>query len=324
MTAGTFLGGHISVRGDFVVVDDSKLLRELLDRCQANRVQLLENCGLVNVSWEHGRIRAQTISDKVFSARLVVDATGGMSSLARTFRFHRIDGFYSIYGALLRGIELHSREIVLGYVGHLGDPPPILEIFPTGDDSAYCVLFIYSQSLKAPATLAAAFDEHCRCNPYFRMTSRTERAEEKAGAIPIGRRGRRRLPGVVPFGEAGLIQPPLMGTAFNETLEHADSLCRQLSKALENGGSGLVSPRLTFPLRKICQDRVQLPIVRAILSGNVERFDRMLKAMSRFPEGLLYNFFSNEQTWAQLSSVALRLPIYLLLDAVQAMAKRDS
>jgi 2-polyprenyl-6-methoxyphenol hydroxylase-like FAD-dependent oxidoreductase len=324
MTAGTFLGAHISVHGDFVVVDDQKVLNTLLERCRVNGVRLSENSSLLNLSWTDKRVRAQTATDQSFLARLVIDASGGMSPVASTFRLNRIDGFYSVYGALLQGIELHSSEIVLGYVGQLGDPPPILEIFPTGDDSAYCVLFIYSRSLVAPQALAAAFEDHCRCNPYFVMTPKTVRAAEKAGAIPIGRRTRRKLPGVVAFGEAGLIQPPLMGTAFNEMLEHADSLCHQMSQALESSSSGIVFARQVFPFRKSCQDRVQLPIVRTILSGNVERFDQMLKAMSRFPKDLLFNFFSNELTWAQLSSVALGLPLFLLLDAARARLKRGS
>jgi flavin-dependent dehydrogenase len=315
MVAGTFLGAHISVRGDFAVVDDRGVLRVLMARCRDRGVRLEENCRLLNLSWTNRRVQAQT-SGETYLARLVIDATGGMSPVASTFRLHRIDGFYSVYGALLRNIRLHSSSIILGYVGQLGDPPPVLEVFPTGDDSAYCVIFIYSKVLVPPQSLAVAFEEHCRHNPFFEMTPTTTRSNEKAGVIPIGRRHRKSLPGIVPFGEAGIIQPPLMGTAFNEILEHAEMLCRQLSQEIARAGQQVPSPLLSYPLRKQCQDRIQLPLVRTILNGNVERFDRVLRTMSRFPEQTLFNFFSNELTWSQISSLGLRLPWFFMIDAV--------
>ncbi len=315
MTVGTFLGGYIAVNGDFAVVDDERLLRILLKQCRDGGVHLKENCRLLNFSWLGHRVQAQTTQGTIVS-RLVVDATGGMSTVASTFRLHRIDGFYSIYGGMLRNIRLHSPEIVLGYVSQLGDPPPILEIFPTGDDSAYCVIFIYSKSLVPPQSLAAAFHDHCQHNPFFELTLNTKFEDEKAGVIPIGRRHRRNLPGVVPFGEAGIIQPPLMGTAFNEVLEHAELLCSQISRGLEVATEDLALPRLVYPLRKRIQDRIQLPLIRAILSGNIERFDLVLRVMSRFSESILFNFFSNELTWTQVGSLALRLPWFFVKEKV--------
>jgi 2-polyprenyl-6-methoxyphenol hydroxylase-like FAD-dependent oxidoreductase len=309
------LGGYISVNGDFAVVDDRQLLRILLEQCRDRGVHFQENCRLLNLAWMSKRVQAQTTQGTIV-ARLIVDATGGMSAVASTFRLHRIDGFYSIYGGMLRNIRLHAQEIILGYVSQLGDPPPILEIFPTGDSSAYCVIFIYAKRLVPPQSLAAAFHDHCRHNPFFELTSNTQWEDEKAGAVPIGQRHRRNLPGVIPFGEAGIIQPPLMGTAFNEVLEHAELLCSQISRELKASKERVARPRLVYPLRKRAQDRVQLPLIRAILSGNIERFDLLLRVMARFSESILFNFFSNELTWAQVGSLALRLPGFFLKEEV--------
>jgi 2-polyprenyl-6-methoxyphenol hydroxylase-like FAD-dependent oxidoreductase len=313
MTAGTFLGSHIEVSGDFAVVDDQQLLKVLATRCRDRGARLEENCRLLNLTWMGSRIQAQTTRGYV-RTRLVIDATGGLSPVASTFRLNHIDGFYSVYGAMLRNIRLHSLEIVLGHVSQFGDPPPVLEVFPTGQDSAYCVIFTYSKSIVSPQSLASSFHEHCQHNPFFEMTPATQCQNEKAGAIPIGRRSRRRLPGLISFGEAGIIQPPLMGTAFNEILEHADNLCLQISQSLQTTGDKLPSPRLVYPLRKRFQDRIQLPIFRAILTENVERFDMLLRVMARFPEKLLFNFFSNELTWSQVISLALRLPFFIAMD----------
>lgn len=76
MIAGTFLGGHVAVSGDFAVVDDQKLLQVLLDRCRRQGVFLIENCTLLNLKWHRDRIEGCTTSGP-FNARAIIDASGG-------------------------------------------------------------------------------------------------------------------------------------------------------------------------------------------------------------------------------------------------------
>jgi flavin-dependent dehydrogenase len=312
MIAGTFLGGHVAVSGDFAVVDDNKILRVLIERCRQQGVSLMENCTLLNLKWHTTRIEGHTTSG-TFNARALVDASGGASSIASTFRLHKIDGFYAVYGCLLKNIELNCDEIVLGYVSQLGHPPPIFEVVPTGKNSAYCVIFVFSKMLLAPGTLASSFERHCRHNPFFSMTNQTERGPEKAGAIPIGRRYRRRLPGIVSLGEAAMIQPPLMGTAFNEVLEYTQSACLLLSQRIEIGQSVVNLAGSSYPLLKRAQDRVQLSIARMLITGSVELFDNTLRIVGTLPPEIAFNFFSNELTWPQLIRLGFKLPRALML-----------
>lgn len=307
MSASSFLGARLSVSGDFAVVDDPRLLAELLDRCRSRGVHLVENCELLSLHWEKNGIHVHTTADS-FVTRLVADATGGGSPIASTFRLHRIDGFYAVYGSLLEGIQLNTDDIVLGHVGFLGSPMPVFELIPAGPDSAYCVIFTFSKSLIPPSTLAGLFDKHCRHNPFFSVTSHTKRGIEKFGAIPIGRVRRKRLPGVVSLGEAGLIQPPLMGTAFNAVLDYSELVCDRLSSSLKQATKTVDVPRRLYPALKLIQDRIQLIVARNLMSGNVETFDRTIKAMGRLPESVLFRFFSNELTLGEALQVAARLP----------------
>ena len=137
VVVGTFLGGLVKAYGDLVVVGELLFLRELVDRCVRRSVILSERCSLVNLRWGRLRLQVQTTSE-VYRTRLVVDATGVSSPIATTFRLHRLDGFFNVLGAHLRRIKLHTQDIVLAYVNSLGDPPPILEVIPTGENSAYC------------------------------------------------------------------------------------------------------------------------------------------------------------------------------------------
>lgn len=191
-------------------------------------------------------------------------------------------------------------------------------MIPTGVDSAYCVIFVYSKMLVPSASLAAAFERHCLHNPFFEMTPRSHRGPEKAGAIPIGRVHPRVLPGIIALGEAALVQPPLMGTAFNESLETTNDVCKKISWALEHGRGLARVPRQFYPTLKHFQDRLQLLVVRMLIEGNVEQLDRVFRALNGFSEHLNFKFFSNELTWLELVNLTSRLSIRLLLGRAQA------
>jgi 2-polyprenyl-6-methoxyphenol hydroxylase-like FAD-dependent oxidoreductase len=321
MAVGTFLGGELSFTGDFAVVDDTRFLDELLTRCRLGGVDLIEQCELLNLHWTDEFVQVQTTKVN-FLSRLVADATGGNSLIASTFRLHRIDGFYAVYGALLEDIKLNVADIVLGYVGFLGNPMPVFELIPTGIDSAYCVVFVCGKSLPAPDVLTAAFERYCKHNPFFEMRPGTRQTSVKAGAIPIGRMRRKRLPGLVSLGEAALIQPPLMGTAFNAVLDYSDSVSDQISMAL-SGSSGLAKvPRRVYPLLKEVQDRLQLVVARELIHGNVEVFDATVRMLSRFPQHLLFNFFSNELSLMEVVQMTAQLPANFLFRSVLVSALR--
>jgi 2-polyprenyl-6-methoxyphenol hydroxylase-like FAD-dependent oxidoreductase len=309
MFVSTFLGGRAETCGDFAVVDDQLMMNVLVERCRRRGVLLTEHCALANLNWTDTMIHVQTTS-KAFRARLVVDATGGLSPIAATFRLHKLYGFYLVYGALLRNIALHTGGIAMGHVEHLGDPPLILEVIPCGTDIAYCALFTYSKQLQASQTLEAAFRAHCSHNSFFRTSERTEVVQPKSGAIPIGHLRRRQLRGIVSVGEAGLVQPALLGTAFNEVLEHCQAVCLHITAVLERSGGVPKRPNYKYPLIKRTQDRLQLEMVRAILNGNVEVFDRLVRAMDKLPSDTFYALCSNELTWRQVLQTLTKVPLH--------------
>lgn len=307
MVVGTFLGGELETFGDLAVVDDQLLMHRLVERCRSRGVLLAEQCSLLNLSWGDAHLHVQTTSDS-YLARLVVDASGGQSPIAATFRLHKLYGFFSVYGALLRNIRLNTRSLILAYVEHLGDPPPIIEVFPCGDDAAYCCVFLYSKQLVPPRKLEAAFQAHCRHNSFFSITDKTEAVSPKMGAIPIGSVRRRPLAGIVPVGEAGLVQPPLLGSAFNEVLEYCREVCSHMSRLLVDTSGIPARPEYPYPLLKRVQDRLQLRLMRALLDGNIAAFDRLVRIMSRLPPETVYNFCSNELSWREMFKAVVTLP----------------
>ena len=318
MLLGTFLGQIVRARGDFAVVDDQALLQTLIARCRDLDVNLAECCSLLNLSWSHGRIQVRTTAGS-YNVRLVVDASGGLSPIAKTFRLHRIDGFYAVCGAHVKGIKLHSVDVVLAHVGHLGDPPPALEVVPTSETSAFCAVFTYS--LPKAQSLEAMFQNYCQHNDFFSWTAGTRVVTAKAGAIPIGSLRRRHLPGVALIGEAALIQPPLLGTAFNEILEYADPIASHLSSALAQSTGVPKRPTYRFPSLKRIQDRLQLEMTRVLLRGNMEAFERLTRFANSLPEPTLYKLCSNELNWLDVMDAAVRLPARLFLARMRPIGR---
>jgi hypothetical protein len=156
------------------------------------------------------------------------------------------------------------------------------------------------------------FRTYCQHNEFFSTTPQTEIGQSKMGAIPIGSARRRQLAGVAHIGEAALIQPPLLGTAFNEILEYSRPVCSHLSRILNETSGIPTAPGYEYPLLKRVQDRLQLEMTRLLLRGNVEAFDRLTRFADSLPEAMVYDLFSNELGWLGLISAASRWAAHLL------------
>lgn len=308
MTIGTFLGGYLETTGDLVVVDDQLLMNRLIERCRSHGVDFADQCSLLSLNWTKNRILVKTTS-KSYTTRLVVDASGAHSPIAKTFRLHRLYGFFSVYGALLRNIRLSSDKIILAHAERLGDPPPIIEVYPISEDAAFCSVFIYSKQLTEPEKLKSLFEEHCEYNSFFSISDRTVTVSPKMGAIPIGRIHKQHLAGIVSIGEAGLVQPPLLGSAFNEVLEYSEDLCKHITRLLQRTTGVPTRPDYSYPLLKRIQDRLQLSFVCALLNSNVVVFDKFVRSVAKLPSQTIYNLCFNELTWKQIPQMAMRIPL---------------
>jgi len=159
--------------------------------------------------------------------------------------------------------------------------------------------------------METAFKIHCLHNSFFDTSDKTEIAVPKMGAIPIGHVRRRYLAGIISVGEAGLIQPPLLGSAFNEVLEYCQEVCSYVSQVMHDTSGIPEHPSYRYPLLKRMQDRLQLHLIRALLNGNVEAFDRLVRTMSKLPLSTVYDFCSNELTWTQILQTIIKLPLYM-------------
>ena len=300
---GSFLGGLALATGDFAVVDEHCLLNRLVERCAEKGAAFVANADLRGVHWLGRRIVVSTNQGQ-WRTRLMIDATGGSSPIAATFRLHRLDGFFSIYGGHIEKIRLHTQDIIGAHVLRLGYPTPIFEVFPTSSSSAFVVVFLATRRLARLDSMRACFDDHVRANPFFDCTSDTKEIEGKMGGIPIGRLRRKSLPGIFPFGEARLIQSPLIGGAFNETLEEAQHACQEIERALDRG-DGLADVRFPVTNRKRFNDVLQRPLVRNLFKGTLEEYHRIVRLLEELGPHASYRLFCSALTPPDLPRVTL-------------------
>ena len=306
-TVGCFLGPPAVASGEYCVVDEEHLLRTLKNRCASRGVRLREGVAAMSVSWGPNELSVRTTSAEA-RCRLIVDATGGNSPLALTFRLQKIKGFYSIFGAHLQGVDLLTQDIVGAEVLRLGLPLPLFEMVPTGGESAHVVLFHAVQRLIPPSNLEVSFNEHLCENPFFRMRSSTV-ATPTLGAIPIGAPSARRLPGVIAVGEAGMIQAPLLGTAFNEVLDTIDPMMNRVLAAFDSQKHGVVSPRVSVSGRKRANDAIQSVLASLLLRGSIEGFERLVRFLHLLGPERAYRLFASRlhgMDWQSIICSAVR------------------
>ena len=312
VTLGTFLGSVAYAEGDFAVINDRVLLNLLLERCRRANVQLHEKSKVLSIAQNDQELLIHT-TEGLHRARLVLDASGGSSPFAATFRLHRLEGFYSIYGGHLHNLSLSSGDIVGAHIVHFGHPTPILEVIPTGPTSAFCVIFIIDRNVVAPQALKECFEEHVRHNPFFVANNYHDEALDlKMGVIPIGRLVGRMIPGIVPVGEAALLQSPLLGAALNEVLEQGDRISESILSAFRNQYRGIVSLRMQVPLTKIINDRLQLLLVRPLLYVTLNSFERLVRFLEEVGPSCSYRLFGTQLRWSDAPVISKAAMKYFL------------
>lgn len=290
VTAGTFLGELAPTYGDFCTVDEGLLLTTLAQQCTELGVCVKENAEVLSIAWRTNGVKVIS-SNGSYRARLIIDASGSVSPVASTFRLHKLRGFFSVYGAHIKGIHLNSTDIIGAHVIRLGHPPPIIEVIPTGLDSAFCIIFVAAKSIVDPTSLSAQFHSHVANNPFFTACD-LQIINEKMGAIPIGWLRSRQLPGVMPFGEAAMVQAPLLGAAFNEVLEYLEFAAAAVTEAFHNPKPGPINVQVKYPFRKSVNDYLQMLLVKQILDGNIEKVEALVKFLGALGSDRSYRLYS--------------------------------
>ncbi len=300
LTLGSFLGAHAEARGQVVVVNERRLLARLVDRCRQDGVALFDHTRMSAVRWSDGSVHVDSTASQL-TTRLLIDCTGGSSSIAATFRLHELTGFFTIYAEHRTRLRIDSRTIIAAQISLLGHPPVFFELMPTGPDSAFCIAFTATKRIRPFDELRSTIEGQLARKTFIEASDESVITNSVRGVIPIGRL-KRRLPGVACFGEAAMLQPPLLGTAFNEVLEHAKTVADQVIDAVERRRTHSFQP--SYPIVKRLNDRVQWWFVERLIGASAEEIDYLIRISARIAPETLFSLYSNELTLKQLVTTA--------------------
>jgi 2-polyprenyl-6-methoxyphenol hydroxylase-like FAD-dependent oxidoreductase len=233
--------------------------------------------------------------------RLLIDCSGGSSAIASTFRLHKLTGFFTIYAEHRTGLTFPPDTMVTAQASVLGHPPVFFELMPTGHDSAFCIAFTATRRAQRFEQLEATLREQLAGREFVVAAPESEITHRARGVIPVGRM-KRHLPGLASFGEAAMLQPPLLGTAFNEVLEYAHSVAEQVIEALEQHRVRSFYPR--YRLAKHFNDSLQWWFAKRLIDASVEDIDYLVRLSAHIPPETLFALYSNEMSFGQfLASV---------------------
>lgn len=313
---GTFLGNPIAVPGDFVVAAEQQVLARLSERAMSTGVTILEECPVTAVRWLENAVVATTPVGPI-PCSVLVDASGGSSPIAASFRLHTLYGYYTVYGQHFQSVALASEQLIAGVVPELGYPPIIFEVIPIPPASVICSAFVVTRRARHSSELRPSLERFVRGNEFFAPTAQTTLKSEKFGAIPIGRLSRRRLPRVIGFGEAGMMQAPLLGGAFNEVLVHAAHFSERLAGTL--AGRRATARQIHYGAQKRVNDWIQLALARILVDGTALGLQRLAEGLARIGPGRAYRFLASELSATEVPRVTLSALI-----PARAISKPDS
>lgn len=301
-TIGSFWGSTAEAVGDFSIIDSHLMLSTLRERCEALGVQIYEEAPVRRVVPLHDRAEVHHRGGPS-TARLVVDATGGGSQIAASLRSHQILGFFSVFAREYSGLELSSDDVVAAHVLRFGNPLPQFELLPTGPNSGLCVMFVASEKVVAPALLEPLLSEHLADNPFVRLRRDSTRGSPKFGLIPIGKpRNSQRRPGFISFGEAALLQSPLLGAAFNEVLDWVESFSGTIAASLDSEGTP--TPYWKPPWSKRVNDKIQLLMASKLIDCSLDDFDFLVQQLQRLGSTGAYRLLATRLLATDLLALA--------------------
>jgi flavin-dependent dehydrogenase len=300
LTIGSFLGARAEAHGRLAVVDEQRLLARLVDRCRSVGVTLAEHTRVSAIRWTNGVVELDMPNLRV-RARLVIDCTGGSSPIAATFRQHELTGFFTIYAEHRTRMVFEPRTIAAAHVSLLGNPPVFFELMPTGSDSAFCIAFTATRRVRPFDQLKTTVDEQIKQEWFVAATAGSQITRRVRGIIPVGRM-QRRLPAIMSFGEAAMLQPPLLGTAFNEVLEHSHAVADQAIEAVLRNRTRKFRPR--YPLAKRLNDSLQWWFAKRLIEASVEEIDYLIRISARLAPETLFALYSNELSPRQFANAA--------------------
>jgi flavin-dependent dehydrogenase len=283
----------------------SKWLKEM-----PKKVSFLFKTEFIGYKIKGEKVRVIT-NKKSFDSKLLIDASGFESKIARKKRNIIERLICSNYAAEVEGLNLGKEAIVLGILYHR-HPPVFYEYFPLKKNRAILEICVYSQKAIETQVLKKDFALHLKRLQRFNLWNakkkdnkivRVKPLKYLGGYLPLNKIKSRAFDRVLLVGDAGSWPPRLSGGGFNAILSHgragADKLVKlikfdQLDKESLNG---VIEISALEKKNREIQDILAYFICRA----SACQLKRLFKVLQNLPGGIVSNFIRLEMTDRQIA-----------------------
>ncbi|MBW2996456.1 FAD-dependent monooxygenase [Candidatus Woesearchaeota archaeon] len=226
-----FLGAKMIFKDIYCQLDESKLLKEFVKRCDKKNTTFIETCKVNNFSRKNKKVLIK-IKDKILEAKLLVDCSGAESFIIKKFNLRDDYSSYPILGYNVKNVNIDPKK----FIWEVMKTPRykdvmIAGVMPYSDKAAQVHVFPY---LKNKTQKVSSLNKYLK--EYFKYYPGLKGAKiisKTQGTILMGELKKNALDNVFFFGESGLWTPRFIGTGLNEILRDYEKVGKELTKLIK-------------------------------------------------------------------------------------------
>ncbi len=215
------------MKDDCVVVDHNKVMQIWMDRAKDNGAQIRQET-FEDYKNINGGVQITTNKDQ-YQAKLLIDATGGMSKIvAKNKLVKRVDAWV-IYGARIKIPTAQERPTRIEYYPLNDKDNTYIGVHPYNDTETNFYIFKgQNNTYGDPSDLKDKFKKVL--DDEF---PNAEILQPLQGTIPSGILKKYALDNVIFWGASGMMNPDGCGMGFNEIIRQLKTFSAEISRAIK-------------------------------------------------------------------------------------------
>lgn len=254
-----FLGARWVFKDRYCQLNEAKLLKEFIRRCNKRNTTFVENFKFENFSRKKGKITIKA-RNKLLEAKLLIDCSGADSPIIRKFKLIGDYSSYPILGYNVKNVKVDPKKFIWevmktpGYHGIM-----VGGVIPYSDKLAQVHVFPYLKNkTQKSSTLKKYLKDYFKYYPWLKNAKIISKTE---GTILMGELKKNALDNVFFFGEAAIWTPRFIGTGLNQILRDYEKVGKELNKLIKENR---LSENFLSEIKPACQEKRMLHLLRCL------------------------------------------------------------
>jgi len=295
---GNEFGGKIKEGNP--IIDEHKVLEKWAKEAKKKKVTFHEKTIFQKFNYNRGGVKVST-SKGILQARLLIDASGESSKIAKKYGMVKIIGYHSTYGGLYENLNIDNPDkIVMWDYLKKSKPIKLWLIYPLSKSKAYTLIYLTSSKKYPIDKLKRYFKDYIKKVSYLpRMMKNAKLLESKFGYIPLYERKKAAINRVLILGDAAGLDPPCFGGGFYIVLSLYKKFAERIKEKLKENKLNSLNLQQCVKLPEIYQDNFLFQEILSYAMRNPDKEELFLKGME-----VLSNRFNSRQEAKLLFSKA--------------------